>query len=127
LSERSHVHEVDFQPRKGILLELHHPLAQQRAVYPHVLLGTELHVYAGLANYRVRYENRAEALLQVMVDGREVSRALVGNESGWTALPVAATQPGAHDIELVARVQGGARPATHLALCVAAESRTPPR
>jgi hypothetical protein len=80
-------------------------------------------VYAGLANYRTRYENRATARLQVLVDGREVSRGDVGNESGWLALPAVSTNPGPHRVELVARVHDS-RGAIHLALCVAAEART---
>jgi hypothetical protein len=61
-----------------------------------------------------------------MVDGREVSRTDVGNESGWRALPAASTTPGPHDVELVARVHDP-HGAIHLALCIAAEARMPAR
>ena len=115
---------MDFEPRKGVLLELRDVHAERRLRLPGVNLGTELHVSAGLADYGTRLESRATALLQVLVDGREVTRASVGNDSGWLALPVASTQPGRHDVEFVSRVQD-ARTPIHLALCVAAESRTP--
>ena len=126
LSDQAHVHEVDFKPRDGVLFELAHAYAQQRRLFRQVTLGTQLQVYAGLSDYRTRDENQATALLQVMIDGREVTRGYVGNDSGWLALPVAATQPGPHDVELVARVRE-TRGQTRMALCVAAESRIPLR
>lgn len=124
LRDRSRIHEVDFEPRKGVFLELRRAHEQQRLRFSRANLGTELHVYAGLANYRTRSENRATALLQVLVDGREVTRGYVGNDSGWLALPVTSTQPGQHDVEFVARVYE-ARGPVRLALSVAAESRSP--
>jgi hypothetical protein len=126
LGSQSQLHEVDFEPRRGVLIELHQADEERRLVFAAVPLGTELQVYAGLADYRTRYENRATARLQVMVDGREVSRTDVGNESGWLALPAASTTPGPHDVELVARVHDP-HGAIHLALCIAAEARMPSR
>lgn len=124
LSGQSRIHEVGFEPRKGVLLELGHAYQQQRLFFRRATLGSVLHVYAGLANYRTRSENRATALLQVLIDGREITRGYVGNDSGWLPLPVASMPPGEHDIEFVARVHEPRGPIV-LALCVAAESRTP--
>lgn len=124
LRDRSRIHEVDFEPRKGVLLELRRDGQQQRLVFPGVTLADTLHVAAGLADHRARSENRATALLTVLVDGREVSRGYVGNDTGWLALPVASTRPGRHDVEFVARVHASRGP-VRLAVCVAAESRLP--
>ena len=126
LTEGAHVHEVDFEPRKSVLVELAHAYEQRQVRFDRVTLGAELHVYAGLADYKTRTDNRATALLRVMVDGEEVSRASVANDSGWLALPVAATRPGPHDVEFVARIQDARQP-IHVALAFAAESRTPSR
>jgi hypothetical protein len=117
------VHEVDFAPRKGILLEIRDPRAERRRAYRAAPLGEELQVYAGLAGYERRSRNRAAAVVRVLVDGGEVSRASIDNDSGWTALPVAAIVPGPHDVEFVVSSGGGAGP-TDLAVCVAAESRS---
>ena len=124
LRAQSRIHEIDFEPRKAVLLELRQPYEQRRLDFRQVNLGAELVVYAGLASVSARSENRATALLQVMVDGQEVIRASVANGSGWLALPMARTQPGLHDVEFLARVQDSHGP-IHLALCVAAEGRTP--
>ena len=124
LRDRSRIHEVDFEPRKGVVLELRRAGEQQRLRVPGVRLGTALHVSAGLADHRARSENRGTALLQVLVDGREVTRGYAGNDSGWLALPVASIQPGRHDVEFVARVHESRGP-VRLAVCVAAESRSP--
>jgi hypothetical protein len=123
LTKESRIHEVDFEPRRGILLELHHPYDQARSVFLRVNLGDQLQVYAGLADYRTRSDNRSTAMIQTMVDGREVARGFVGNDSGWVALPIAATAPGPHDVEIVARVQEP-RGRVDLSVCVAAEART---
>jgi len=122
LRDRSRIHEVDFEPRKGVVLELHHAEEKQRLFFQAVSLGEELQVFAGLAGYRTRAENRATALLQGLVDGRELTRGYIGNDSGWLPLPVAFTAPGPHDVELVASVHES-HGAIHLVLCVAAESR----
>ena len=123
LRAQSRIHEIDFEPRTGVLLELRHPYEQRRLDFRQVNLGSQLVVYAGLASVSTRSENRATALLQVMVDGQEVIRASVGNDNGWLALPMVRTQPGLHDVEFLARVQDS-RGSIHLALCVAAEGRT---
>lgn len=122
LAAASKICEVDFEPRRGVVFELGHEYAQPRRVFRQVTLGTELQLYAGLAGYQTRADNRSTAVVQAMVDGREVARGFVGNESGWVALPAAATTPGAHDVEIIARVQD-ASGRIHLAVCVAAESR----
>jgi hypothetical protein len=123
IAAQSQLNEVDFEPRRGVLLELGQVDQERRLVFADVPLGTELQVYGGLADYRTRYENRATARLQVMVDGREVSSGDIGNESGWLALPAVSTSPGPHRVELVARVHDSRGP-IRLALCVAAEART---
>ena len=123
LASESRICEVDFEPRRGVRLELGHPYAQARRMFQQVNLGTQLQVYAGLAGYQTRSDNRSTALIQTMVDGREVARGLAGNDSGWVALPMAATMPGPHEVEIVARVQDP-RGRVHLSVCVAAEART---
>lgn len=125
LKDRSRIHEVGFRARKGVLLELRGADEHARLEFPHVGLGAELHVYAGLANYRSRDENHAIASLVVLVDGREVTRGQIDNESGWLRLPVASTRPGPHTVEFLARVDRVKGP-IHLAICVAAESRIAP-
>lgn len=123
LANESRICEVDFEPRRGVLLELGHAYAQARRVFRQVNLGTQLQVYAGLAGYQTRSENRSTAAIQAMVDGREIARGFAGNDSGWVALPMAETLPGPHDVEIVARVQDPRGP-VHLSVCVAAEART---
>ena len=85
-------------------------------------LGNELQVYAGLADYQKRSRNHAKALIQVMVDGREMARAIAGNDDAWVALPIISTSNGAHDVEIVARVQDPLGP-VDMSVCVAAEAR----
>jgi hypothetical protein len=117
----AHICEVDFMPRLGLAFELRHPFAQGRRVFQTVSLGNELQVYAGLADYKLRTLNRSGAIVQAMVDGREVTRAVVGNEDGWVALPPARTVPGPHTLEIITRVQP--RGPVDLSVCVAAEAR----
>jgi hypothetical protein len=121
LDGQSQIHAVDFEPRKGVLLELRRAGDERRLRFPDVPLGDELHVYAGLANAETRLDDRATALVQVLVDGREITRGYVGHASGWLALPVGSVPSGLHDVELVARAHDARGPA-HLAVCVAAES-----
>ena len=123
LTDGSRICEVDFEPRRGVVLDLRHPFDQARRVFPQVNLGEQLHVYAGLADYKKRSDNRSTAVIQIMVDGREVSRGFATNDNGWVALPSAATRTGAHDVEIVARVQDPRGP-IQLSVCVAAEART---
>jgi hypothetical protein len=123
LSEGARICEVDFEPRRGVVLELDHPLGQARRPYEDVNLGDQLQVYAGLADYKKRSDNRATALIQVMVDGREATRGIATNDNGWAALPTAATPPGLHEVEILARVQDPRDP-IGLSVCVAAEART---
>jgi hypothetical protein len=64
----------------------------------------------------------------VLVDGAEVSRASVGNDSGWLALPAVKTAPGAHDVSFEVSVDpdhGDPRRA-RLDVCLAAEARSRP-
>lgn len=122
LADQSKICEVDFEPRRGILLALDHPHAQGRRVFPQVDLGTQLQVTAGLADYKTRSENRSVAVVRVMVDGREVAHGYVGNDSGWVALPPASTTPGPHDVEIIAEADDSPGP-VHLSICVAAEAR----
>lgn len=122
---RSQLQEVDFEPRRGVVLELRRADDERRARFDRVDLGTELQAYAGLANYRSRQENRGTALLRILVDGREVTRGLVDNESGWRPFPMARIEPGVHDVEFVARVDHASGPIV-LSVSVAAESRVAP-
>jgi hypothetical protein len=123
LGAGSRICEVDFEPRRGLLLELRQQFDQGRRIFPQVPLGDQLQVYAGLGDYKKRSDNRSKALVQAMVDGREVTRGFVANDDGWVALPIAATRAGAHDVEIVARVQDPHGP-IDLSVCVAAEART---
>jgi hypothetical protein len=88
-------------------------------------LGSKLVVYAGIADVWERRDNKAWADLVVFVDGREVTHALVGNTSGWLALPVAETTPGPHEITFQAEAskEKGDGNTNHLDLCVSAEGR----
>jgi hypothetical protein len=60
----------------------------------------------------------------VLVDDAPVAEASVGSESGWVALPPAATAPGAARVSFVTEVdrdRGGAP--LDLQVCIAAEAR----
>ena len=126
LAEGTRICEIDFEPRRGVPLILRAPYAQARRKFERVPLGTELQVYAGLDDYQKRSRNRSAALVRLMVDDREVAHRTIGNGDGWAALPVVATEPGAHDVEVVARVQRADGP-VDLSVCVAAEARARPR
>jgi hypothetical protein len=123
VTREAHLCEVDFEPRLGALFELHHAQAQSVLDFPQAQLGSELQVFAGLADYQKRSRNRATALVQAIVDGREVSRRVVGNDDGWVALPAASTEPGPRDVRIVTRVVRTGE-AIDLSVCVAAEART---
>ena len=113
---------MDFEPRRGAVLDIRRAFGQAQRVYRQVNLGDQLQVYIGLADYKKRLVNRSQALVQAMVDGREVARGFAGNDTGWVALPIAATPPGSHDVEILARVQDPRGP-IELSICVAAEAR----
>ena len=123
LGAESKICDVDFEPRRGIIVELNHQYAQSRRLFPHVSLSTELQLYAGFAGVQAGIDHRSTAAIQVMVDGREVRRGLVANESGWVALPRIATTPGLGDVEIITQVQDARGPAP-LVVCIAAESRS---
>jgi hypothetical protein len=92
-----------------------------------VTLGTTLQVYAGLADVWARKENRAYALVRVLVDGAEVGKLSVGNDDGWKPAAPIVTTPGMHDVVLEAAVdpQHGDPAHARLDVCLAAEARTP--
>jgi hypothetical protein len=108
--------EVDFAPRQCV--PLHPPGTLDAGTVP---LGAQLVVYAGISDFRARRENRAIALLRVLVDGTEVARAAIGNASGWRGLTPIATTPGPHTLLFESTPLFG-NPA-RLDLCVAAEAR----
>jgi hypothetical protein len=122
LTDGVRVCEIDFEPRRGLVLELRQSVAKVRREFRQVQLGDELQVYVGLADYQKRSRNRSKALIQATVDGREVARGVAGNDDGWVALPAAATASGVHDVEITARVADPRGP-IDLLVCVAAESR----
>lgn len=126
LSEGARVCEIDFEPRRGVPLELHNLYGQARREYVQVPLGNELQVYAGLDDYQKRSRNRSTALVRLMIDGREVAHRTIGNDDGWVALPAVATAAGTHDVEIVARVARADGP-VDLSVCAAAEARVRPR
>ncbi|MBI4509212.1 MAG: hypothetical protein HY698_06225 [Deltaproteobacteria bacterium] len=125
LSAHSALQEVDFQPRKCARIGEPRPGRPAVLDVPSATLGMELVVRAGLADFRERRENRAVALVRVIVDGEEKARAQVGNESGWLPLPRVATNPGVHQVRFEATVdpsRGDPQRAT-LSVCIAAEAR----
>ena len=113
------LYEVDFAPRRCQLVR---PPGQLDA---EVEMGDALVVYAGIADFRSRRDNRARALLRVFVDDKEAARASIGNDSGWQRL-AATTTPGRHRLRITSEVDGAGSPAK-LDLCVAAEARTEAR
>jgi hypothetical protein len=117
----SRLYEVDFAPRLCVPLR-----PPQRFDAGQVPLGKTLAVYAGIADFRSRRDNRADAELRVVIDGATVATARVGNDSGWMPLPPIATAPGAHRLALESAVvpgRGQSQSPAHLDLCVAAEAR----
>ena len=126
LADESRICEIAFEPRRGVLLQLSDPSSRTRRIFRQVNLGHQFQVYAGLADYKRRSDNRSTALVQTMVDGREVARGVIGNDSGWVGLPIAATEPGPHDVEMVAQVQDP-HGTVDLSVCVAAEARMRPQ
>lgn len=122
---RSRLVEVDFQPRLCV------PIAPSprgsppaRLDFGLVPLGDTLRVFAGLADFRTRRENRSRALVTVRVGGVQVATATVGNDSGWVQLSDIATARGRGEVVVEATVdpaRGSATAAT-LNLCVAAEA-----
>lgn len=123
LTSQSQLCEVDFEPRSGVRLELTHAGDERRVAVRGVRLGTELQAYGGVSDYLWRRENRATVQLTVLVDGKDVSRIAIGNDSGWTRLPAAVTSPGVHDVELRATIPDSSPSPVRAALCVAAEAR----
>ena len=120
---RAAIYEVAFTPRKCVRLGAVRAGAPTKQVFPAVPLGTELHVAAGLTDFRDRKENWSTARVAALVDGVEVAAARVGND-GWVHLPVAATTPGPHEVAFQATVDSVGEK-TNLIVCVAAEARTP--
>lgn len=118
LGDQAQLREVDFAPRNCVPFKPPHQLD-----LPQVALGSSLAVYAGIADFRSRRDNQARALLTVKVDDLEVARATVGNDSGWLALPVAATTPGPHHVVFDASLIPGTGNGNSLDLCIAAEAR----
>jgi hypothetical protein len=112
--------EVAHQPRRCVRNTGAH-------AYRGVTLGTQLQVYAGLADVWARKENRAYAKIRVLVDGAEVASGSVGNDDGWKRLAPVATTPGVHDVVLEATVDPsrGNPQKQRLDVCLAAEARTP--
>ena len=126
--DRAHLLEVDFAPHLCALLPPSHEAERPgRLDVGTVPLGTELHVWAGLSDFRARKENWAAAVVRVLVDDKEVARASVANDDGWLALPGAATSPDAHHVVIEAWVDPsrGDPARARLDLCVAAEARRP--
>lgn len=128
LRPASGLYEIDFTPKKCVLRALRHPGQTATIEAPDAVLGDELVVAAGLADFRSRRDNRARARVRVFVDGREVSSGVIDNDSGWTRLPVAATRAGPAvvriELDVIRDGLGGSGPApVKLDVCVAAEAR----
>lgn len=124
LRARSTLEEVDFTPRRCLRLrELRADSPPAKVTFPGVPLGDTLAVAAGLTDFRARKENHGVALVRLLVDGQEVSRAEIGPDSGWVHLPPAPTTPGPHTVEIEAQVVPGRGTPVKLPVCVAAEAR----
>jgi hypothetical protein len=119
------VREIAFEPRHCVLAPLRADAPERRLVYERAPLGDALHVAAGLAGWRARRANRATARLEVHVDGRPVTSALLDGASGWVALPPASTAPGPATVELRVAVEHWREP-VELDVCIAAEARSAP-
>jgi hypothetical protein len=117
LRDRAKLLEVGYAPRECV--EVRAPSTLDVGSVP---LASRLVVRAGLADFRARRDNRATALVRVLVDGAEAASAEIGSESGWVALPPIATTPGAHRVAFETRIAGGGQPAI-LPACIAAEAR----
>jgi tRNA A-37 threonylcarbamoyl transferase component Bud32 len=123
MGARPQLFEVGFEPHRCVLIVPRAGQPQQTA-FDDVELGDELAVAAGLADFRSRRDNTARAILRVLVDGQEVSRGVLGNETGFAPLPPAKTEPGPHQIVFEAAVDPASDPEkTNLHVCVAAEAR----
>lgn len=126
LRPRSRLLEVGFAPKMCVpFATINASTPEARFAIDDVVLGTELVVYAGLYDFRSRRDNRARALVRVLLDEKEVSRAVVGNESGFAPLPVVTTRTGRHRLIFEASVDrtSQAEENVKLEVCVAAEAR----
>ena len=118
LGDRARLLEVGFTPR--MCAPLRPPATLDAGTVP---LGGHLVVYAGLADFRDRRDNRAQARIRVAVDGTIVAERLVGNDDGWAALPDVATAPGPHRVVFSSEAVVKPGEPVNLDLCVAAEAR----
>ena len=59
LADGSRICEVDFEPRRGIILDIRRPLGQAQRIFRQVNLGDQFQVYVGLADYKRRSINRS--------------------------------------------------------------------
>lgn len=119
LRSRAGLYEVDFAGRHCANLR-----TPGRLDVPDATLGKTLVVRAGLSDFRARKENRAFARVKVLVNDAPVAETSVGSDSGWVALPVAATTPGPAKVSFVTEVdRGRGGPPEVLPVCVAAEAR----
>lgn len=120
LHDQAPVAEVAHRPHRCVILR---PPAKRDAGT--VTLGSQLVVTAGLSDVWARRDNRAFARLDVIVDGEKVTSAVVGNDSGWVALPVVSTIPGPHQVRFEAAIEPsrGDPKKARIELCVAAEAR----
>lgn len=120
LHARADVYEVAHEPHRCMKM----PPGPWRE-HKGVTLGSELVIYAGIADVWSRRDNEAFARVRVLVDGNEVASASIGNDSGWFALPAIATTPGPHDVQFDVTLdkERGNPAKAKLDVCIAAESR----
>lgn len=112
--------EVGHEPHRCVKLAV-----GRRREEGTVTLGSQLVVYAGLADVWTRRDNFAWVDVRVLVDGEVVAERTIGNDDGWVALPVVATTPGPQRVALEAQVnpsRGDPRRA-RVEPCVMAEAR----
>lgn len=126
LRPRSRLVEVGFAPKMCVPFPTVNAITPEaRFAIDDAVLGTELVVYAGLYDFRSRRDNRARALVRVLLDDQEVTRTVLGNESGFAPLPVVTTRTGRHRLVFEASVDRRAQAEENVKLevCVAAEAR----
>jgi hypothetical protein len=118
LRARSRLVEVDYAPHECSPLRPPGNLDAGTVTLDHHLV-----VRAGLADFRARRDNRAQARVRVAIDDQVVAERLVGNDDGWAPLPPIETTPGPHHVVFSSEAVVAPGQPVNLDLCIAAEAR----
>jgi hypothetical protein len=86
--------EIDYRPRRGLLIPLEAARAT-RLEWSDVELGAHLVLYAGLSDYFARKNGDGPVDVVLWIDGRERMRQRVRNDDGWRRFEVG-SEPGRH-------------------------------